>query len=330
LSNKIAWIKNWLAVMRAPTLLAVLAPVMAGFLAGGGGLFTLRGLGFLAFAWAMHHFTFAHNTLLDVAYDAEKGPECHPLTSGAMPLATARTAVYGGLLLSATLGTVLALTGGGNPGASLAALLFFTTAGFAYNECSKVAPHAWALLALSFASLAPFAYFAVAPAADPLVILLAGYFFLTFWFGTWWEGNMKDIEFRGANALRDMGVHVKNKKLVIQKNHALCARAVKLVAVTLAAAGLAAQDNAFVAFFAGILVAVMVYFSWGLTRERTWDRERVVTEIGCEEVASLLLPIAVVAGWVEVLVLVVFGAAYTMGTAALTGGRMPEGTSRGF
>lgn len=216
-------IKNWLLITRAPTLLSVLVPVMVGFLAAGGELFTMRGLGFVAFAWAMHHFTFAHNSLLDAAYDVgKKDPEHHPLASGAVSLGQARTVVYAGMLVTCALGAALALTGGGNPAASLVCLLFFVIGGFAYNECSKVAPKAWALLALSFACLTPFAYFAVAPAADARMILLAGYFFLTFWFETWWSGNLKDLEFAGANALRDLGVRVRGAGSWSKKAGSVC------------------------------------------------------------------------------------------------------------
>lgn len=321
-------IKNWLLITRAPTLLSVLVPVMVGFLAAGGELFTVRGLGFVAFAWAMHHFTFAHNSLLDAAYDVgKKDPEHHPLASGAVSLGQARTVVYAGMLVTCALGAALALTGGGNPAASLVCLLFFVIGGFAYNECSKVAPKAWALLALSFACLTPFAYFAVAPAADARMILLAGYFFLTFWFETWWSGNLKDLEFAGANALRDLGVRVRGGRLVVEKKLALYARVLKLSAIALAFAAMFGK-SAFSGLCAGLIAALTIQLSWGLTQERAWDRPQVVFEIGCVEVASLLMPLVAAAGWAEVLALAGFGIAWTLGTTRAAYGPFGKNTPR--
>jgi len=309
---------DWLRVFRANTMPVALLTVLAGFLAGGGDLFSPLGLGFAGFAWLAHHFTFGLNSLLDAPYDAIDKPAEHPpLVGGAISHRAANIVIHAGLFATAFLGIALALSGRGSASISLTFLLLSVVLGYAYNAgLSKVTVWSSLLLSLSFTFLFLFAYFAVTVSVIPLMPPLAAYIFLTFWFEHSWGGNLKDLGESGANLLHNLGVRVSGMILEIPERARVYAWGIKLAGVGLVTSAILREDPpppVYVLWFA--FVSVALFSCHELTRGGRWNRNRLLCWIGCEELASLSLALVVVAqlaGWAEVLTLIMFSFAWVV------------------
>lgn len=324
---------DWLQVFRAPTLPAVLLPVMIGFLAGGGDAFGPLGLGFLLWAWAAHHLSFGHNSLLDAmgGHDEGKDPETHPLVSGAVSVESAQRVVYPGLVLVAAYGVVLSWLGGGSGFLSLASLLLFFATGYAYNGVSKVTRWSFLPISASFALLLLFGYFAVAEALSPQAALLASFVFLTMWFEADWEGNLKDIRTGEANMLRELGVGLELGGLAVgrARPYAWAVKLAGLGVITYAILRHAPTPFAVAAW--ATLAGVALISAHRLTTDQRWDRDRILAYTGSEELASFslgLVAVAPAAGWGAVVALVAFSVAWVFALARITHGSSPE-ISRG-
>lgn len=321
---------DWLRVFRTNTMPVVLLTVLAGFLAGGGNPLSLLGVGFAGFAWLAHHFTFGLNSLLDAPHDAlNKSMKYHPLADGAISLRTASFAIHAGLFAAALLGISFAFFGGGSAFLSLAFLLLSFVLGYAYNAgLSKVTAWSSLPLSLSFMFLFLFAYFAVAVNITPLMLLLATYVFLTFWFEHSWEGNLKDLGESGANLLRNLGVRVSGRMLKIPERARVYAWGLKLAGVGLVTFAIIRKDPPFlVCVLWFVFISVALFSCHELTRGGRWNRSRLLCWIGCEELASFslaLVAVAHLAGW-SVLAPIVFSFAWV---AVLSRVMYPESHGR--
>lgn len=303
--------KSWLQIFRINLLPVFLLPLFAGYLAGGGNLFSFYGV--FLFAWGVlaFAFSFGHNSLEDAlsGHDLEaKDPETHPLVSGEVSLELGRKVIHLGLCLVAVLGVCLAAFGAGSSFLASSFLLVFSVLGYVYNGVSKFARWSFLPISASFSSLVLFGYSLAAGHLSTLVLLLALFVFLTMWFEADFEGVLKDIRTE-ESLLGDLGSRITGNRIEWRGARAY-GWALKLTGLgVITYAVLWEVLTPLTALAWGFFCPLAIVVTAMLTAMGSWNRGRVMFLIGIEELSCFSLGVAAtapIAGWAPVIFLIVF------------------------
>lgn len=312
---------DWSQVFRIPTLPVVVLPVMGGFLAGGGELFSPFGGTLFAWSVILHHFTFGHNSLMDAVsgHDSEKDPRTHPLVRLGTSTAAARKVIFPGLVLAMGLGAVLSLSGGGRASLSLVCLLLFSALGHAYNGVSKFTRWSFLPISSAFACLPAYSYFAVSDTVGVMVVPLVGFTFLTMWFEADFEGALKDIKTKEKSTLKSLGVEVNWGRIEWGCSWiyggVLKLAGLEVITYTILWGTPTLSTTIAWAFFSSVAIAAACV----LMTTESWDRERIMVLTGVEELSSFsLLLVATVpaAGWTPAALLIIFSILWVLTTSS--------------
>jgi hypothetical protein len=162
-------------------------------------------------AWALlfHYFGFVHNNLADLAHDRADPSKGHfPLVSGVIRPNRARVLWAAGTALVEFLGIGIVLVWSSGAGQVWASLLLQAAiaAGAAYNVVSKRWRGGPFVIALSYAALPAFAFFAAGgDASQPALPYLVAYSFLLMLHDIGYAGYLKDLAPDPVNWLRGWG-----------------------------------------------------------------------------------------------------------------------------
>lgn len=309
--------KQWLQLFRAQTFAATLLLLMTGYLVGGGKLFTIEGLLVGIFALLAHFMSFGENSLLDFTqgFDTNDPSKAHhPLIKGDISKESAMKVIHTGILLTAFFGIWLAWHCGGNFTFAILALLLFSYFGEAYNKgLDKVSYFSFVPISLCFTALVFYGYFLSAERINMLIILVVLYVYFRIHAQIDISGNIKDIETPERNMLEKMGTRVENNYFYPGRANiyggALTFAEVAIGVWIFIEYAFTIWVLPFVAFFMG----TGTYFMWQLLRKREWNRSKSLVDMSIAEIGFIYaLPIilAPLIGYLEVIVLLVFGIIY--------------------
>jgi len=310
-------IRDWLQLFRAHTAPATILLIIIPFLVGGGKLFSLNGLLVLLFAWASHLVSFGHNTVMDTqgGWDVrDPNKSHHPLVRGVIPLEKAHNVIHTLMFVLVVYGIVLPYLCGGNISYALIFLLFWVTAGHGYNDgLGKTLLPSFIPIAISITSASLYGYFLAAKEFSDLMFLIALYVFLTIWFQTSIEGNLKEIEAKEANLLVWMGAKCDGRNFepgyagvygLIIKNLSILMALLILIFV---------GENLWLVATYILFGGAMIVLAVLLTEEREWNRKRTLLYCALEEVFSIYLLCVILLpkiGYLEGLMLMAGGLIY--------------------
>lgn len=308
-------LRDWLQLCRAQTAPATIALVLVAFLAAGGDLTWAVPLG--AFAWIVHLFSFGHNSLMDTAMgydlrDPSKKP--HPLVAGRIKLSDAHKIIHWGSALLAVLGIAITYLMSPAPFLALTCFLLFVVFGNAYNSgLSKVSLLGFLPISICFAAIGAWGWLLASPSLGTLGWVLVAYFFFTILFQIGWSGFIKEMGVRErSNLLIKLGAKLRGGKFEPGPAR-YYGYGVKLINLSLGGVLLylafSWQGLVSLLFFGGIAL----YFLHQLTKYRKYIRDRELMNMSLEEVATIFLPLAIVAPLVPALALMAFGFAYFIG-----------------
>ncbi|HEV8359061.1 MAG TPA: UbiA family prenyltransferase [Candidatus Thermoplasmatota archaeon] len=171
-------------------------------------------LGLGLWALGFHYFGFMHNNLCDLKHDkADPAKQHFPLVSGAIGERLAWRVWAAGTLLFYAVGIAIIVLGRGELLWSLAFLHAAILAGVAYNLASKRTRVAPFLIALSFASLPVYAFFAVGGAPQNVAVwYVFAYGFVLMLHQIAYSGYLKDLAPDPVNWLRNWGARAEERE----------------------------------------------------------------------------------------------------------------------
>lgn len=309
-------IEDWLQLFRAHTAPATILLITIPFLAGGGTLFSFQGILLILFAWTSHLTSFGHNSLMDFqgGWDKEDPhKQHHPLCRGVISLKQANNVIHTLLFVLAISGICLTFLGTGNQFYAVICLLLWIVAGHGYNDgLSKTLLPSFLPINTSIAFAGLFGYFLAAQEFSMFSLMIALYIFLTIWFETSIEGNLKEIQAREENLLVWMGAKCDGKHFHPGRYVIIYGFLIKLAAIYIAIVLLRGQPL-WLGAIALIFQIMMIFLALLLMMPQKWNRRTILKYCALEEVLSIyllciiLLPII---GYLEGLALMIGGIIY--------------------
>lgn len=247
----------------------------------------------MLFAWASHLASFGHNSVLDFqgGWDrVDPYKSHHPLFRGVISLKAAHNVIHTLMFVLTVCGILLAFLCNGYTLYAVIFLLLWVAAGHWYNDgCSKTLLPSFIPIAVSITCAGLYGYFLAAKEFSGLMFLVAIYVFLTIWFQTSIEGNLKEIEAKEENLLVWMGAKCDGENFE-PGYAAVYGFTVKLVSLLIAwSIMLTVEYNQF-----GTLIYLLFGLGMGilailLTEKRKWNRKRTLLYCALEEVLSMYL-----------------------------------------
>lgn len=276
--------------------------------------------------WLLHFVGFGLNSYLDTAmkYDIhDPAKKTHPLVSRKVSLSSACRVLNWGACLT-VLFAVIVTPHAQNPTFALAAFLIYIVFGYAYDcGLSKESLWGFGAISISFAALATWAWFLSHGTIGSLGWVLVSYVFFTILFQISYSGHLKELGVRErSNLLIRLGATLGG--FMASEKQGGCVYfapgksiyygyIVKLTNLFLGGVLLylvfSWQGLVSLIFFGSIAL----YFLHQLTKRRVYMRDRELLNMSLMEVATIFLPILIVAPFVPALALMVFGFVYFIG-----------------
>jgi 4-hydroxybenzoate polyprenyltransferase len=308
--------KEWVVLGRPHTASLTIPATLLGAAAAGAtepALYALLGVWALLF----HYFGFVHNNLADLPHDRADPSKAHfPLVSGTIAERTAKRFWLAGTLLVLALGLVItAHTRTGQAALATASLVAAVGFGAAYNELSKRSRAGPLLIAVSFAALPGFAFFAAlgpgacAPGGCGAGLRLAVvssyvilYSFLLMLHDIGYAGYLKDLAPDPVNWLRALGARADARgegvyAYQFPRGVQAWAWASRLLCPALAFAYVLRYDPAplTVGLTALFTVLLLVVFA-RLSKPGEFPRQRKLALMGASEAIAYFIEVASLAG----------------------------------
>jgi predicted membrane protein len=144
-------------------------------------------------------------------------------------------------------------------------------------------------ITLCFTSFALSAYFLSANSLSDIGLLLAVYLALTILFQIGWEGNLKELEFKGEkNLLRTMGARVENG-IFYPEQSGWFGWSIKIMSMLLAVYILSLYSSSILVIGSILFFILIIILTYKLTTERKWDRNKELAKFGAMEICSIYL-----------------------------------------
>ena len=318
--------RDWLQLFRSHTSPLEMTITITGSALAVGTVFDLKVLLFLIFGWLYHNAGYGHNSVEDFiqGYDKDDPNKTHhPLQRGVLDPKTSRTVCIGLVIGSFIYGILIS----GLDPLSIGLLSILTVMGFIYNMLGKRIKGKFIPIAVAHSLLFPFAFFGsggdlsisgsfpyIESAITLGALVLFGYLMFQILYQIMIEGDLKDIDMDEASLLKNMGVEVKEGKLVCPPFARAvsfflkgCSIVLIFVAIWLFAGTI---DNYIIG---GVFALALIGLDHLLMGMKVWDHSKCLKRMALMEVAStfaLAVAIAPVIGWLPAIGIMVFNMTY--------------------
>lgn len=311
-------IKAWLQLFRAQTAPATVFLLLMPYLVGAS-FFEAKTLVLAFLLLLIHYFSFGHNSLMDASmmYDQrDLSKQHHPLVSGVIKLHTAHNVIHWGLALLTVFAAAVTVFWAVNVAAAMVCLMAWVSFGHAYNDgLSKESLFGFLSIGLCFTAMGGWGWFLSHRDLNPGGIIYLAYGFLTILYQTSWSGFIKEMQLRErSNVLARMGARLdvtwKGEKKFLPGKSRFYAYLVKGSGLVLA--GLLCWLNySLVRLVVLVLLgAAVIWLLYQTTRSRVYDRPRELKLMSFMEICTIFLPIPLMLGLLEAVLLMVVGVVY--------------------
>lgn len=343
-------IKDYFRIGRAQTVPASALLMYTGLLLGGAELFSIFGVAMLGFSILFHIASFGQNSVMDSTIKPEIGEgysvdesdenkSHHPIIDGSVSLREAFLSINTLLYALMVVASILPFI---TPGDTSYALFFFIVwivMGQAYNNGMSVfTKWKWVYISTCFTGLILYFYFLFAQSFNTIIILTALYLFVRTWAQNGFEGEMKDLDAPENNMLEKLGARIGtgaveekegdiNFKIATDKFYpgyagiygfSLAIAEVNLF-LPIALIIYSSLHGILPFTFLGVSVfslIVGVHLTLKMCGERKWVRSLELKRMGLCEISfiyAIVILLAPVIGYLEVLALLLFGVAWFFG-----------------
>lgn len=326
-------LKDFLRIGRTQTVPASLLLLSAGFLVGGGELFSWLGLFVVFLGFASHIASFGHNSVMDssIVPDLESGEtvdqsddakQHHPIISGEVSLREAHVIFHPILSFLVIFAGLVSILYSKSPAYPTFALLIWVTMGYAYNNGMSIfSIWKWFFISSSFTGLFFYSYFLASSTLSVLPILVGVYIFLRVWIQNGYEGELKDIDAPETNMLEKLGARIVNGVFISSyaKYYGGVLTALEIVVglCIIYIVPFTYSIPSLTTFGVGIfLLVVGMMFSVDMLYSRVFNREKELKYMGACEIAfiyALMVFLLPVIGYVEGILLMAFGVLWFYG-----------------